>query len=180
MKSLIILSGFLMLSGCSTIYKLDDAITDPGKRYQEPLNGKTAQVRVFYNVGSDISIYPNTQVKSDMFKDPDGGAAITKRNRAGLMKVTYEPKSLGMPDAPKELSNFGEFKVPADRFILVKMSYSNLNNIRSESCPLKVFKVKFEENKNYTLNMGVGSRCHYQLYENKDNKFVNIKEIEQL
>jgi hypothetical protein len=180
MKNIVILSTLLMLSGCATIYKLDDAITDPGKRYQEPSTGKTAQVRVIYNIGADVSIYPNSLVKKDMLKDPDGGAAITKRNRAGLMKVTYQPKSLGMPDTPKNFSNFGEFKVPADKFILVRMNYSNVDNIRSISCPLKVFKVKFEENKNYTLNMGVGSRCHYQLYENKDNKFVDIKQIEEI
>lgn len=180
MKNLVVvLGGLLLLSGCTSISKLNDALLY-GKRYKEPTTGKTAPVRVFYEFGEKIYIYPNSQNLKDMSKDTDAGIAFTSTILKGIGNYSYAPKSLGMPYKP-EGESFGEYKVPADRPVLVKMFYVEGNGQRTYSCSPAVFRVTFEENKNYALYMNVDHiHCNYQFYEYKNEKLVKMNNVEKL
>ncbi|MBR7682736.1 hypothetical protein [Acinetobacter nosocomialis] len=178
--SLIIISCLFFLSSCASIYKLNDSILNKGSRYKEPDSGKIAHVRVFYGVGKSIYIYPNSLTKKDLSKDKDSGLAFTNVTTMGFMKRKYTPKSLGMPYAPENADNFGEFKIPADRPIIVQMTYGYNDGQRYEFCPLKTFKVTFEEHKNYALIMNTNSGCTYEFYEYKNNEAIRMTGVEKL
>lgn len=177
---LIIMSCLFLLSSCASIYKLNDSILNQGDRYKEPDSGKMAQVRVFYGIGKNIYIYPNAQTKKELSKDNDGGLAFTNVTTVGFQKLKYTPKSLGMPFAPESATNFGEFKVPADRPIVVQMTYGYNDGHRYESCPFGTFKVTFEENKDYALIMNTNSACRYEFYEYKNGKAIRMTNVEKL
>lgn len=113
-----------------------------------------------------------------MPKDKDRGLAFTSITTIGFQNQKYTPKSLGMPYAPENSTNFGEFKVPADKPIVVEMTYGYNNGQRSESCPFRAFKVTFEENKNYALIMNTSSGCKYEFYEYKTPLAVRMTNIE--
>lgn len=176
---MILSSLLLVLSGCETISKIDGYFVNSATKYKEPTSGKTAQLRVFYGVGKTIDIFPNASNKNEIRHDPEGGSAFTKRFRTGLTTVEYEPKSLGMPHKPDGTA-FGEFKVPANKAIIIAMDYARSDNISSESCPLKYFRVTFEENKNYAVIMKVNSRCSYEFYEYTDTQALKMRNVERL
>lgn len=182
MKLLAVLTVILLLPGC-IVYKITDAQDNFGARYKEPTTGKTANVRVFYGSGKDIYIYPNSITKQDIKKDKDKGRAFTEVNTTGFLTGTvhYSPKSLGMPNIPKEGKNFGEFRVPAERPILVSMKYADSDGRIARSCPHRFFKVQFEENKNYSLTLNTDSRCLYQFLEyTQDGKSIQVKSVEKI
>lgn len=181
MKALLITTcSLFVLTSCTSVYKMNDSILNKGVRYKEPESGKTANVRVFYDLGNKIYIYPNSQSKKEMSKDKDGGLAFTSITTLGYQNQKYIPKSLGMPYAPEKSTNFGEFKVPADRYIVVEMTYGYNNGQKYESCPFKAFKVMFEQDKNYALIMNTSSRCSYEFYEYKTPLGVRMTNIEKL
>ena len=180
MKKILIISFLFSLSGCATVYKVNDSILNQGSRYKEPASGKTANVRVFYGIGKKIYIYPNSQTKKELSKDKDGGLAFTSVKTLGFQKFEYAPNSLNMPYAPQSATNFGEFKVPADRPVIVQMTYGYKEGQRYESCPFRMFKVTFEESKDYALIMNTNSGCTYEFYEYKNGQALRMKNIEKL
>lgn len=182
-KFLLLLPFFILISSCTSINKINDSIFNQGVRYKEPTIGKTANVRVFYGLGENIRIFPNSTTKADIKNDKDKGDAFTSVKTSGMLGATkfeYTPKSLGMPNTPKNNSNYGEFRVPADRPILISMSYSYNNGIKSYFCKTKLFKVQFEENKNYSLAINVNSGCYYLLEEYIGDTRVALRNVEEL
>lgn len=182
-KYLLFLSFFTFISGCTSINRLNDSILNQGTRYKEPTNGKTANVRVFYGLGESIRIFPNSTTKKDIKKDKDKGDAFTSVKTSGMLGATkfeYTPKSLGIPNVPKNNLNYGEFKVPADRPILISMTYSYNNGARTEFCKTKIFKVQFEENKNYSLAININSGCSYSMKEYIGDTIVSLRNVEEL
>ena len=118
--------------------------------------------------------------KKELSKDKDGGLAFTSVKTLGFQKFEYAPKSLNMPYAPQSATNFGEFKVPADRPVIVQMTYGYKEGQRYESCPFRMFKVTFEESKDYALIMNINSGCTYEFYEYKNGQALSMKNIEKL
>lgn len=180
MKIIFTIGSCLILTSCTTIYNVNDAILNQGTRYKEPNSGKIAQVRVFYGTGKKIYIYPNSETKKELSKDKDAGLAFTKVSTLGFMKFKYTPKSLSMPYAPENETNFGEFKVPADKPIVVQMTYGYNDGQRYKSCPSKNFKITFEENKNYALIININSRCSYEFYEYRNGQTILMSNVEEI
>ncbi|MCU4313934.1 hypothetical protein KTH46_02730 [Acinetobacter bereziniae] len=182
-KHLLLIFFFIFATGCASINKINDSILNQGVRYKEPLTGKTANVRVFYGLGESIRIFPNSIKKEDIKNDKDKGDAFTSVKTSGMLGATkfeYTPKSLGMPNVPTNNLNYGEFKVPANRPILISMTYSYNNGARTEFCKTKIFKVQFEENKNYFLAINVNSGCSYLIEEYVGNIKVPLGNVEVL
>lgn len=182
-RYLLLILFFIFANGCATINKINDSILNQGVRYKEPITGKTANVRVFYGLGESIRIFPNSITIKDIKNDKDKGDAFTSVKTSGMLGATkfeYTPKSLGMPNAPINNLNYGEFKVPADRPILISMTYSYNNGARTEFCKTKVFRVNFEENKNYFLAINVNSGCSYLIKEYVGDIKVPLDNVEVL
>ncbi|ENX35256.1 hypothetical protein F889_00923 [Acinetobacter colistiniresistens] len=182
-KFFLIVPSLILLSSCASVYKLNDAILNQGTRYTEPTTGKTANVRVFYGLGKNIRIYPNSSTKAEIKNDMDKGDAFTSVKTSGMFgaaKFEYAPKTLGMPNTPKYNLDYGEFKVPAGRPILLSMSYSYNNGARSTFCNTQLFRTEFEENKNYALAINVNSGCYYLIKEYIGDEEVSMKNIEKL
>lgn len=188
-KTILVVALIFSLSGCAInnmANKIASTQENRGKIYKDPIEGPTANVRVFMG-DSGVSIYPNSSKIEDIRLDKDQGQAKINVQLTGFLgfgERKYTQKLLGMPFAPKNTMNYGEFKVPTEKPIIVGMGLRTITRGNYNiSCPYNYYLIQFETNKNYMLDSyrDEYDNCHYVISQYLDDgKLSPLKDYKLL